>query len=120
MATIKVTKKDNFNAILAILATAETANKDALIEFINHEIELIENKRSSTKPTKTQTENIAILDIICNHLAESGKPMTISEMQKAFPDLAEYSCQKLSAILNHSDRIVKTTEKKKSYFSVSA
>ena len=120
MAT-KMTKKDYFNAILSVLNNvSDTEDVTALTAFINHEIELIENKRSSAKPTKTQTENIAILDIICNHLAESGKPMTISEMQKAFPDLAEYSCQKLSAILNHSDRIVKTTEKKKSYFSVSA
>ena len=113
----KLTKRDRFEALLKM---SEVQTDPAMVDFINHEIELIENKRSSTKPTKTQTENIAILDIICNHLAESGKPMTISEMQKAFPDLAEYSCQKLSAILNHSDRIVKTTEKKKSYFSVSA
>ena len=119
MAT-KMTKKDYFNALLAIVSASAPDNAEMLTAFINHEIELIENKRSSAKPTKTQTENIAILDIICNHLAEIGKPMTISEMQKTFPDLAEYSCQKLSAILNHSDRIVKTTEKKKSYFSVSA
>ena len=119
MAT-KMTKKDYFNALLAIVSASAPDNAKTLTAFINHEIELIENKRSSAKPTKTQTENIAILDIICNHLAEIGKPMTISEMQKTFPDLAEYSCQKLSAILNHSDRIVKTTEKKKSYFSVSA
>ena len=119
MAT-KMTKKDYFNALLALVSASAPDNAETLTAFINHEIELIENKRSSTKPTKTQTENIAILDIICNHLAESGKPMTISEMQKAFPDLAEHSCQKLSAILNRSDRIIKTTEKKKSYFSVSA
>ena len=119
MAT-KMTKKDYFNALLALVSASAPDNAETLTAFINHEIELIENKRSSAKPTKTQTENVAILDVICNHLAESGKPMTISEMQKTFPDLAEYSCQKLSAILNHSDRIVKTTEKKKSYFSVSA
>ena len=119
MAT-KMTKKDYFNALLAIVSASAPDNAEMLTAFINHEIELIENKRSSTKLTKTQTENVAILDTICNHLSEIGKPMTISEMQKTFPDLAEYSCQKLSAILNHSDRIVKTTEKKKSYFSVSA
>ena len=119
MAT-KMTKKDYFNALLAIVSASAPDNAEMLTAFINHEIELIENKRSSAKPTKTQTENVAILDTICNHLSEIGKPMTISEMQKTFPDLAEYSCQKLSAILNHSDRIVKTTEKKKSYFSVSA
>ena len=119
MATVKMTKKDYFTALLALIATTAPENADMLTAFVNHEIELLENKRSSVKPTKTQTENAAILDTICVHLMECGKPMTISEMQKTFPDLAEYSCQKLSAILNNSDRIVKTTEKKKSYFSVS-
>ena len=119
MAT-KTTKRDYFNALLAIVSASAPDNAEMLTAFINHEIELLENKRSTTKPTKTQTENIAILDTICNHLVESGKPMTITEMQKTFPDLAQYSCQKLSAILNHSDKVVKTTEKKKSYFSVSA
>ena len=117
MAT-KMTKKDYFMALLTLVANSNPENADVLTAFINHEIELLENKRSSVKPTKTQTENVAILDTICVHLMECGKPMTISEMQKMFPDLAEYSCQKLSAILNHSERIVKTTEKKKSYFSV--
>lgn len=117
MAT-KMTKRYYFNALLALVSASAPDNADTLIAFINHEIELLDNKKSNSKPTKTQTENVAILDTICSHLTESGKPMTISEMQKVFPDLAEYSCQKLSAILNHSKRIVKTTEKKKSYFSV--
>ena len=108
MAT-KMTKKDYFNALLALVSASAPDNAETLTAFINHEIELIENKRSSTKPTKTQTENIAILDIICNHLAESGKPMTIAEMQKAFPDLAEYSCQMLTTLLQPTSTLVHST-----------
>ena len=47
--------------------------------------------------------------------------MTISEMQKASDKLAEYTNQKISAILRkmvESGTIVKTVDKKKSYFSL--
>ena len=47
--------------------------------------------------------------------------MTVSEMQKASDKLAEYSNQKISAILRKmvdSGAVVKTVDKKKSYFSI--
>lgn len=34
MATIKVTKKDNFNALRAIVEATDVANKSALLNFI--------------------------------------------------------------------------------------
>ena len=120
MAT-KMTKRDYFNAILAVLATVEDTDVSGLTAFVNHEIELLENKRSSTKPTKTQTENLAVKETIISVLKEMGKPVTISEMQKYSADLSEFSCQKLSALLKQLVEIDKTvtkvTEKKKTYFS---
>ena len=121
MATVKMTKKDYFNALLVLLATVEDTDVSALTAFVNHEIELLENKRSSTKPTKTQTENIAVKETIVSVLREMGKPVTISEMQAYSADLATYSCQKISALLKQLVEIDKTvtkvTEKKKTYFS---
>ena len=120
MAT-KMTKRDYFNAILSVLATVENSDVSALTAFVNHEIELLDNKRSSTKPTKTQTENLAVKETIISVLKEMGKPVTISEMQKYSADLSEFSCQKLSALLKQLVEIDKTvtkvTEKKKTYFS---
>ena len=120
MAT-KMTKRDYFNAILAVLATIEDTDVSGLTAFVNHEIELLENKRSTTKPTKTQTENIAVKETIVSVLKDIGKPVTITEMQKFSADLAAYSCQKLSALLKQLVEIDKTvtkvTEKKKTYFS---
>ena len=121
MATTKMTKRDYFNAILAVLATVEDTDVSGLTAFVNHEIELLENKRSTTKPTKTQTENIALKETIVSVLKDIGKPVTITEMQKFSADLSEYSCQKLSALLKQLVEIDKTvtkvTEKKKTYFS---
>lgn len=121
MATTKMTKRDYFNAILAVLATVEDTDVSGLTAFVNHEIELLENKRSSTKPTKTQTENLAVKETIVSVLKEMGKPATISEMQKFSTELAEFSCQKLSALLKqlveNDKTVTKVTEKKKTYFS---
>lgn len=121
MATTKMTKRDYFNAILAVLATVEGTDVSGLTAFVNHEIELLENKRSSTKPTKTQTENLAVKETIVSVLKEIGKPVTITEMQKFSVDLAEFSCQKLSALLKqlveNDKTVTKVTEKKKTYFS---
>ena len=121
MATTKMTKRDYFNAILAVLATVEDTDVSGLTAFVNHEIELLENKRSSTKPTKTQTENLAVKETIISVLKEIGKPVTITEMQKFSAELAEFSCQKLSALLKqlveNDKTVTKVTEKKKTYFS---
>ena len=121
MATTKMTKRDYFNAILAVLATVEDTDVSGLTAFVNHEIELLENKRSTTKPTKTQTENLAVKETIVSVLKEIGKPVTITEMQKFSADLAEFSCQKLSALLKqlveNDKTVTKVTEKKKTYFS---
>ena len=121
MATTKMTKRDYFNAILAVLATVEDTDVSGLTAFVNHEIELLENKRSSTQPTKTQTENLAVKETIVSVLKEIGKPVTITEMQKFSAELAEFSCQKLSALLKqlveNDKTVTKVTEKKKTYFS---
>ena len=121
MATTKMTKRDYFNAILAVLATVEDTDVSGLTAFVNHEIELLENKRSTAKPTKTQTENLAVKETIVSVLKGMGKPATISEMQKFSTDLAEFSCQKLSALLKqlveNDKTVTKVTEKKKTYFS---
>ena len=121
MATTKMTKRDYFNAILAVLATVEDTDVSGLTAFVNHEIELLENKRSTAKPTKTQTENIAVKETIVSVLKDIGKPVTITEMQKFSADLSEYSCQKLSALLKqlveNDKTVTKVTEKKKTYFS---
>ena len=121
MATTKMTKRDYFNAILAVLATVEDTDVSGLTAFVNHEIELLENKRSTAKPTKTQTENLAVKETIVSVLKEIGKPVTVTEMQKFSAELAEFSCQKLSALLKqlveNDKTVTKVTEKKKTYFS---
>lgn len=111
----KPTKRDFLNAILAKYPLTEEEKN-----FVEHEIELLAKKNSAEKkPTEKQTENAGIKDIIVEVLTDEEKGMTISAMQKKCAELAEYSNQKISALVRQMilDGIVeKTEEKGKAYF----
>lgn len=114
----KMTKKEMFAEILKVEGVAENT---AMVEFINHEIELLTRKGSKSTPSKTQIENEGIKEVIVNALTEIGTPVTITELQENCKELASYSNQKISALLKQlvdSKVVVKSTDKKKSYFTV--
>lgn len=118
MENKKMTKKDYFNELLQIEAVA--SNKD-LVDFINHEVELLEKKSSKSTLSKTQVENNSIKDIIMNVLQESAKPITITEIQSVNEDLKELSNQKISALLKQlvdTDLVERVVDKKKTYFQI--
>ena len=124
MANTKVTKKDMFIAILALIAeAAPDKDVDALTKFVENEIALLDKRAANKTATKTQKENEGIKTLILDTLTEIDKPVTISEMQAFSADLAVYTNQKLSALLTQmkaEGTVVKTVEKKKSYFSVNS
>lgn len=120
MAENKMTKKDWFAEIKKIVESAEYEKKDEALDFINHEIELLERKSSKTKKTKTQQENEKIMARIESALAEYDKPVTISEIQEK-ENLSEYSNQKMSSLLTlmiKAGKVERTEEKKKAYFAL--
>ena len=113
----KITKREKFEMLKNI---AEVQANPVLSEFIEREIELLAKKNSAEKkPTEKQTENAGIKEIIVEVLTDEENGMTISAMQKKCADLAEYSNQKISALVRQMilDGIVeKTEEKGKAYF----
>ena len=112
----KMTKKDYFNQLLAI---KEVSANEGLVGFINHEIELLAKKSGKSGQTKTQKENEVILKTIVECLATDRTPMTITELQGAYTELANFSNQKLSALMKKlvdNGTVTKTIDKKKSYF----
>ena len=117
---MKVTKKDNFEALRTI---AETANRSDLVDFINHELELLANKNAkrSDKPTATQKENAEIADLVPNVL-EAGKLYRLSEIKALVPKLASASgTQRIAAIcrkLEENGVLVKTVDKRVIYYSL--
>ena len=114
----KMTKKDYFRELAKVVSGVE--NEVELIDFINRQVELL-SKKSSVK-TKAQKENEVIIEKVYEALVRIAKPVTVSELQ-ADEEMAEYSNQKLSALLKKlvdTNRVIRTQDKKKSYFSVNA
>lgn len=92
-----MTKREMF---VAIANVAEVAANAEMVDFLNHQIELLDSRKSSTSktPTKTQKENASIKATILDVLSEAGHAMTITEMLQD-DRLSAYSNQKMSALL---------------------
>ena len=111
----KKTKREFFGEIREIVK-----DNTELVAFIDHELELLD-KKTSAKSTKVNTEQVELMDTIKNELSEIGRSVTITELQKESETLAEYSNQKLSAMLKKlvdNGEVTKVVDKKKSYFKI--
>lgn len=117
MATEKMTKKDYFNQLLAI---PEVAEKMELVDFINHQIELLDNrnKKKDGTVTKTQLEHRELMDKILE-IMEYDTGYTCGDLHKFLND-PNISANKVSAMLKKlvdNGEVEKTTEKRKSIFT---
>ena len=121
MANSKMTKKDWFATIRAMVEGSGNEREDEILAFIDHEVELLEKKSSKSGQTKTQKENVEVVAKIENALREVGKAVTITELQTASEEMSAYSNQKLSALLKQmvsKGTVVRIEDKKKAYFSL--
>ena len=120
----RLTKKDYFEMIKGVCA-----DRADIVDFCNHEIELLSRKNSKSGPTKTQKEHAIVANMLVEELAKIGKPITITDLMNTSEIIKGYTLengnnltnQKISAIfkqLVESQKIVKVVDKKKSYFSI--
>lgn len=117
----KMTKKDWFETIKAFLEESDFEPKEEALNFLSHEIELLNKKSSSGKKTKNQKENEEIKKLILVALELFGKPVTVTTMIKENSEMNKLSPQKLSALLKQlveSEEVVRTVEKRVPYFSL--
>ena len=89
----KKTKREFFGEIREIVK-----ENTELVAFIDHELELLD-KKTNAKSTKVNTEQVELMEKIVDALNEIGRSVTISELQKENAEMAEYSNQKISAML---------------------
>jgi hypothetical protein len=116
----KMTKKDYFAIIKGIVESTDREDKAEMLAFIDHEVDLLSRKKSSSS-SKKDAEYEELCKQVEDALAELGKPVTITEfMKESTHEVATLSCQKLSAILKKCKdvrgTVDKKTDKKKTYF----
>ena len=112
--TNKMTKREIINAMLL----EETIRANATyVEYLNHELALLDRKATNKKATKNQEQNENIKTVILKTLTTMSG--TVTEIQSASAELSEFSNQKISALLRQlcsNGEVVKTMDKKKAIF----
>lgn len=120
----KITKKEMFAQVIAMAQGKEVAvPADEIVAFAEHEIELLEKKAGtkSKKETANDAENARLMEVIVETLTGSEKAMTVSELMTVNVELGELSNQKVSALMKKlvdGGRVQKSTDKRKSVFSI--
>ena len=116
MAIAKVTKRENFMAIITVL---EEQGLDNLVAVMKHEIELLDKKHGSvSKADKAKAEaNEALKADILNLI--KGTPMTASDIAQSLSTADNLiPNQKITAMLRQlGESVTREVVKGKAYFS---
>jgi len=108
-----ITYVDALNVAIGAVEDVEVAEKLTALRA------QIAKKKGSSKPTKTQVENEAIMAEILEVLTNVGEKMRIGEIRTELEK--EYTPQKVSGLLKiliERGKVVKTYEKKVAYFAL--
>ncbi|MBQ7977407.1 MAG: hypothetical protein IJ301_02255 [Clostridia bacterium] len=123
MAVEKMTKKQKFEMLKALVA-----DNAMLVEFIDHEIELLDKKKSNSNAKANEKMEQAV-EVVFKALEKAGVAVQASELiAKGGLDMLAnesgvVSTQKVSAMLKKlvdGGRVEKFTDKKKTFFRVKA
>jgi DNA-binding transcriptional ArsR family regulator len=128
MANSKVTKRENFADVRAIVEASDSPRKVEILAFLDHEVELLDNKRAKSKESKGKVENRALAEVVIEILAEANIPLKMADLL-ADERIAGFTLEsgrpvstpKLSAVIApmvRDGRVVKTFEKKTPLYSL--
>lgn len=89
VAVVKITKKDNYAELReCVLANAdwfEEGVAERLVEFIDHEVELLSKRSGSKKPKESKAED-ELSNAVRRVVEEAEEPMTITDVVKALQE----------------------------------
>ena len=113
----KITKRE----VIKMMMNEEVVKANpTYVAYLENELALLDKKAQNKKATKTQEQNIGIKATILKVLATIGSG-TVTDIQNGNEELSALSNQKVSALIRQlveSGEVVRTTDKKKSIFSL--
>ena len=121
------TKMTNTKALeMAIKALSENESMNEVVETLEKMLETTKKKSATRKPTATQAENEVLKKAIVSYLNTTGKRMTVSEMMKEIPELADLSNQRVTSLVtalyskdNPENRVIeRAMDKRKAVFFI--
>ena len=113
----KITKRE----VIGMMMNEEVVKANpTYVAYLENELALLDKKAQNKKATKTQEQNVGIKATILEVLATIGSG-TVTDIQNGNEELSALSNQKVSALIRQlvdSGEVVRTTDKKKSIFSL--
>ena len=113
----KITKRE----VIGMMMNEEVVKANpTYVAYLENELALLNKKAQNKKATKAQEQNKGIKATILKVLATIGSG-TVTDIQNGNEELSALSNQKVSALVRQlveSGDVVKTTDKKKSIFSL--
>ena len=113
----KITKRE----VIGMMMNEEVVKTNPIyVAYLENELALLDKKAQNKKATKTQEQNVGIKATILRVLATIGNG-TVTDIQNGNEELSTLSNQKVSALVRQlveSGEVVRTTDKKKSIFSL--
>ena len=113
----KITKRE----VIGMMMKEEVVKANpTYVAYLENELALLDKKAQNKKATKTQEQNVGIKATILKVLATIGSG-TVTDIQNGNEELSALSNQKVSALIRQlveSGEVVRTTDKKKSIFSL--
>lgn len=113
----KITKRE----VIGMMMKEEVVKANpTYVAYLENELALLDKKAQNKKATKTQEQNVGIKATILKVLATIGSG-TVTDIQNGNEGLSALSNQKVSALIRQlveSGEVVRTTDKKKSIFSL--
>ena len=113
----KITKRE----VIGMMMNEEVVKANpTYVAYLENELALLNKKAQNKKATKTQEQNVGIKATILEVLATIGSG-TVTDIQNGNEELSALSNQKVSALVRQlvdSEKVVRTTDKKKSIFSL--
>ena len=113
----KITKRE----VIGMMMSEEVVKANpTYVAYLENELALLDKKAQNKKATKTQEQNVGIKATILEVLTTIGSG-TVTDIQNGNEELSALSNQKVSARVRQlveSGKVVKSTDKKKSIFSL--
>lgn len=115
----KMTKIESLSAIRVFLMEHDAP--DFMVDFAQHEVDLLVNRAEKRKPSisKATAENAKIREQLFDLIAEAESPVTSADLA----EISGMSVNKVAGLLRDlvkENRINKSVDKKKSFYSIKA
>ena len=117
-----MTKRENFEVLKAMVAETAMENQADLLAFIDHEIELLDSRKSKSSARKS-ADHSEIQGQITEAIAAIGRPAQVGEIVREIETATgiHYESQRVSGqltLMKKVGTVVRTEEKKKAFFSL--